>query len=101
MTFQIKKSRQYYNINFICAAIRFKYKNTWLEFYGIRHNDILKSIAEKGYTKYYKKNHIDGFMYTYENNEKRYFMDRNTATQVAKENNFSMIGSVLTSEDLW
>jgi hypothetical protein len=100
MNFQIKHSTQH-NIEFICSAIRLKYKRMWLEFYGVRHSDILQKIAELGYTKYYKKEHKDGFMYSYENDEKMYFMDRATATQVAKENNFPMIGSVLTSEDLW
>lgn len=30
-----------------------------------------------------------------------YFINREEATEIAKDNDFPMIGSILTSEDLW
>lgn len=49
-----------------------------------------------------KKNHTDGFLCRVEGkNEIITFISRENATAIAKRANYPMIGSVLTSEDLW
>lgn len=95
-------------ITFLDSAIMFY--NSKEEVYqvetGKRHCDIIKKIAEKGLTKDYKKNHTDGFFckVVWKDNKHhpiQHFISREQSTRIAKENNYSMIGSILTSEDLW
>ncbi len=92
-----------HEIIFSCAAIRFydRENGVWIEFYGRRHHEIIKDIHDKGYSDDYKSNHIDGFMYIIDDNPVPIFIDRDTATELAKSAGIPMIGCVLTSEDLW
>ena len=77
------------------AAIKFKIDDEWVIYTGERHHVIILKIARDGLTQEYKATHIDGFIY---NNE---FIDRETATKIAKEKGIPMVSSILTSEDLW
>lgn len=86
--------------HFKCAAIRYKTdEDIWTERRGRRHHEIIKAIHDAGETEQYKKSHIDGFIigedWTAE------FVDRETATEIAKEMGIKMRGCVLTSDDLW
>ena len=88
---------------FLSAAIRFydRELGVWLESCGKRHHEIIKNIHDEGYEADYKANHTDGFMYMIDDDPSPLFMDRETATEIVKGANIPMIGSVLTSEDLW
>jgi hypothetical protein len=70
---------------------------------GKRHSDIIKTIANLGLTEDYKNNHIDGFFcrISQGNESTLTFISREQSTIIAKKNNYPMIGSILTSEDLW
>lgn len=92
-------------ITFLAAAITFTIQstNTEMLLYGNRHSDIIRQIANAGYTSDYKIKHIDGFVCRVAT--KKYntitFINREQATQIAKKAKYPMIGSILTSEDLW
>ncbi len=89
-------------IEFVCSAIRFKSLKTegWYELYGQTHNEIIKTIFEKGQIADYMKNHIDGFIVK-EAGKKR-FVNQEEATKIAKKLGIKMrINNKLTSEDLW
>lgn len=95
--------KEQHTFHFVTSAICFwdSTHNKWINKTGRRHHEIIKNIHDEGYSNDYKKNHIDGFMYFLDNDYTLRFMDRNTATQIAKIAGFKMIGCVLTSEDLW
>lgn len=105
--FKVKEMRDgpevEHEIIFLCAAIRFydRENGVWLESCGKRHHEIIKNIHDEGHTDDYKANHIDGFMYMIDDDPSPIFIDRETATELVKTADFKMIGSVLTSEDLW
>ena len=84
-------------ITFLNSAIKIKNYSTMI---GERHCNILQDIADAGLTDLYKENHIDGFLCRLSNGTIT-FIDRDNATRIAKRANYPMIGSVLTSEDLW
>ena len=88
---------------FLSAAIQFydRENEVWLEMCGERHHQIIKKIHDQGYEEDYKAHHKDGFMYILDDEYSPRFMDRETATEIVKANDFNLIGSVLTSEDLW
>lgn len=92
-------------ITFLAAAITFTIQstNTEMLLYGNRHSDIIQQIANAGYTSDYKIKHIDGFIcrITTKKNSIISFVDREQATKIAKKAKYPMIGSILTSEDLW
>lgn len=86
--------------HFKCAAIKYKTgEDTWTERRGRRHHEIIKAIHDAGETSQYKKCHIDGFIFGEDWTAE--FVDRETATEIAKQMGIEMRGSVLTSEDLW
>ncbi len=95
--------KEEHELMFLTAAIQFydRENEVWLEMYGKRHHEIIKTIHNQGYEADYKANHKEGFMYILDDNYDVQFMDRETATKIAKDNGFNMIGCVLTSEDLW
>ena len=85
---------------FKCAAIRYKTSgDIWTERRGKRHHEIIKAIHDAGETEQYKKCHVDGFIIGEDWTEE--FVDRETATEIAKAWGIKMRGCVLTSEDLW
>ena len=86
--------------HFKCAAIRYNAgEDIWTERRGKRHHEIIKAIHDAGETEQYKKSHMDGFIIgEYWIDE---FVDRETATKIAKALGIKMRGCVLTSEDLW
>lgn len=86
---------------FFDSAIRYYNLETkdWHIAFGKRHSDIIRKLADAGLTESYKTGHIDGFLCII--NGYIQFIDRGTATNIAKAANYPMIGSVLTSEDLW
>ena len=88
-------------IIFFDSAIKFFNQTTknWQLVKGTRHCEIIKKIADAGFTEDYKNSHIDGFLCIW--NGYIQFIDRGTATNFAKAANYPMTGSVLTSEDLW
>ena len=92
-----------HKIVFLCAAIRFydRENGVWVESCGRRHHEIIKDIHDEGYSDDYKANHIDGFMYMIDDDPSPIFINRDTATELAKLAGIPMIGCVLTSEDLW
>lgn len=82
------------------AAIIYKNENgDFVERTGKRHHEIIKAIHDDGETSLYKKWHVDGFIYG--ENWTRTFIDRDKATEIAKEMGIVMRGCVMTSEDLW
>ena len=86
--------------HFKCAAIIYKTgNNVWTERIGRRHHEIIKAIHDAGEIEQYKKTHVDGFIVG--EDWTAYFVDRETATEMAKAWGIKMRGSVLTSEDLW
>lgn len=90
-------------ITFLASAIYFQSDNGPIVMQGERHCDIIKDIADLGLTKEYKAAHTDGFWCNVHcmNHDTNLFISRENATQIAKRANYPMIGSVLTSEDLW
>ena len=88
---------------FLSAAIQFydRENGVWLEMCGKRHHEIYADIAKEGYAEDCKANHKEGFMYIVDDESSPRFIDRETATELAKASGLPMIGSVLTSEDLW
>lgn len=90
---------------FLQAAITVYIKETGMQqlFLGDRHCDILQKIADAGFTEDYKQCHEDGFLckIILPKDETILFINRKNATEIAKRANYPMIGSVLTSEDLW
>ena len=92
-------------ITFLQSAIRFyvKSSDTYSTMLGERHYNIIQDIKDLGLTEDYKASHIDGFLCRIETKKDStiQFISRENATQIAKRANYSMIGSVLTSEDLW
>ena len=90
-------------ITFLASAIYFKSDKGPITMHGERHYDILQEIADLGLTKDYKAGHTDGFLCKVHcmNHDITMFISRENATQIAKRANYPMIGSVLTSEDLW
>lgn len=89
-------------VKFKCAAIIFKDTDTGniVEMRGRRHHEILKSIRFIGRTDMYKKWHEHGFIISRYGYDAK-FVNIEEATKIAKEQGINMIGSVLTSEDLW
>ena len=71
------------------------------KFKGRRHHEIIKAMQEEGYPSHIIKRCIQGFMVQHCDYRDIYFMNREEATEIAKDNDFPMIGSILTSEDLW
>lgn len=90
-----------HKLSFLCSAIRFMepIHKVVLDRYGKRHHHILESIRAEGYTDAYKKSHLDGFMVKIDNHI--LFFERNLATTLAERLGIEIIGSALTSEDLW
>ena len=70
-------------------------------FQGYRHHEIMRRLREEGYPSNTVKRYKQGFIIVYKDNFRHQFISREEATEIAKDNNYSMIGSVLTSEDLW
>ena len=71
------------------------------KFEGCRHHEIIKAMQEEGYPPHIVKRCIQGFMVQHCDYRDIYFINREEATEIAKDNDFPMIGSILTSEDLW
>ena len=69
-------------------------------FQGYRHHEIIRRLQEEGYPSNVVKRCKQGFIIAYKNNYHQ-FISREEATEIVKDNNYPMIGSVLTSEDLW
>lgn len=90
-------------VTFLASAIYFKSDKGPMIMQGERHCDIIQEIANLGLTKDYKAGHTDGFWCNVHcmNHDTTMFINRENATQIAKRANYPMIGSVLTSEDLW
>ena len=90
-------------ITFLAAAIQFNTADCEVLMKGERHCHIIQEIAEAGLTNDYKQSHIDGFLcrVNVRNHETTTFISRENATLIAKRANYPMIGSILTSEDLW
>lgn len=90
-----------------CAAIRFHDGDGWVEMFGWRHHEIIRNIAAAGLSAQYKKWHEDGFMIGHlqyiRGTSKGWpvFFTREEATKLANAYHIPMIGSELTSEDLW
>ena len=87
--------KQIGGIIFICAAIDIQLKI----FVGKRHHEIFKQLKEKGYTKEEIAHSRQGFLIGEDGVVK--FISRDKATEIAKAYQYPMIGSILTSEDLW
>ena len=89
------------NIIFICSALNYGF-NIYV---GKRHHEIfqrLVKLSENGdefLTRERIQHMRQGFLIEQNYNIK--FITREEATEIAKNNNFPMIGSILTSEDLW
>lgn len=92
-------------ITFLQSAIRFYVKSSdiYSTMLGERHYNIIQDIKNLGLTEDYKASHIDGFLckVTTKKDSIITFISRENATEIAKRANYPMIGSVLTSEDLW
>ena len=87
---------------FLESAIEVSYNDHDIIFTGKRHHEIIKRIANMGYSDIYKKNHRDGFILLDKSNGKMAFLDRDEATDIARYQGISMISDkALTSEDLW
>ena len=87
--------KQIGGIIFICAAVDIQLKT----FVAKRHHEIFKQLKEKGYTKEEIAHSRQGFLIGEDGVVK--FISRDKATEIAKAYQYPMIGSVLTSEDLW
>ena len=84
---------------FMCAAIEYLDENGSLKIeYGSRHHEIYQQMKDKGIPKPLYK--VEGFMVDF-GLQNAVFVNRDQATIIAKKWNIPMIGSVLTSEDLW
>ncbi len=84
---------------FMCAAIEYLDQDNILRTeYGRRHHEIYQQMKEKGIPKPLYK--VEGFMVDL-GLTNAVFINRDHATTIAKKWNMPMIGSVLTSEDLW
>lgn len=108
ITFKMREAKDgpevEHTLTFLRAAIRFRDRElgVTLESCGRRHYEIIKDIHDEGYTEDYLAWHVDGFMYMIDDDPSPMFMDRDTATEVAKAAGIPMIASnCLTSEDLW
>ena len=95
-----EKSSGKHDYPFVAAAIKFESGGHTLVITGKRHHEILKKIKEIGLTGDYKKHYEDGFIYR-TTTGLHVFKERDECTEIAKRLNIEMIGSVLTSEDLW
>ena len=82
--------------NFISAAIKIKGD---MVFTGARHHMIFEKIMESGFWNEYLMWNEQGFVI--DDGNKKEFVNRNEATEIAKFWKMPMIGSILTSEDLW
>lgn len=71
------------------------------KFKGCRHHEIIQAMQEEGYPSHIVKRCVQGFMIKHCDDKEEYFVSREIATEIAKDNNYPIIGSVLTSEDLW
>ena len=89
------------NTIFICSALNYGFYT----YTGMRHHEIflrLKKLSENGddfLTRTRIQHMRQGFIVEQNHNIK--FITREEATEIAKNNNFPMIDSILTSEDLW
>jgi hypothetical protein len=70
------------------------------KFKGRRHHEIIKAMQEEGYPSHIVKRCIQGFIVKHSDYKEEYFISRDEATEIAKDNDYPMIGSILTSEDL-
>lgn len=87
-------------IEFVNAAIQYQDKDGLPKMkVGRRHHEIIKQIYDDGDTESYLKTHVDGFILSSKYGSM--FVDREEATELVESMNISMIGCVLTSEDLW
>lgn len=84
---------------FTCAAIMYNDGEGIQIMMGSRHHLIRGAIKERNQLEEYKNWHRDGFMIRHK--DITFFADTNHATEIAKSFNIPMIGSVLTSEDLF
>ena len=76
--------------------------DTCAYFEGYRHHEIIRRLQEEGYPSHVVKRCKQGFMVHHEDFlHNSYFITREEATEIAKDNDYPMIGSILTSEDLW
>lgn len=86
------------NVFFIASALNYGFHT----YAGVRHHEIFKYLKEKNdefLTTERIRNMRQGFLVEEDGVIK--FITREEATEIAKNNNFPMIGSILTSEDLW
>lgn len=84
---------------FICSAIEYLNENgTLCTEYGKRHHEIYQQMKDKDIPKPSYK--VEGFMVDF-GFQNAIFVNREEATKIAQNWNIPMIGSVLTSEDLW
>ena len=87
------------SFTFICSALYDPITDG--KFKGHRHHEIIKAMQEEGYPSHIVKRCVQGFMIRHCDDKNDYFISRDIATEIAKDNDFPMIGNVLTSEDLW
>jgi len=88
------------NFTFISAALYDP--ETDARFTGKRHHEIISRLADKGYPSKIIRRCEQGFIVKHcDRYHDEYFITRENATELAKDNDYPMIGSVLTSEDLW
>ena len=87
--------------NFVFESAALYDPGTCTCFEGYRHHEIIRRLQEEGYPSYVVKRCKQGFLVRHSNFHNSYFISREEATEIAKDNNYPMIGSILTSEDLW
>ena len=84
---------------FMCAAIEYLDENGILHTeYGKRHHEIYQQMKNKKIPKPAYK--VEGFMVDF-GFPNAVFVNRDEATKIAQKWKIPMIGSALTSEDLW
>lgn len=88
--------------NYIFKSAALCHPLNGITFEGRRHHEIIADMVKKGFTPDFIRDFEQGFIVTHEDYPfDGYFITRDEATEIAQKNKFSMIGSILTSEDLW
>ena len=89
-------------VHFLAAAVRAFNSATGerLEVYGERHHELFSRLRVAGVPRLDIQGSEQGFLVSVDDGLPRFY-NRQEATELAKKIGISMIGSVLTSEDLW
>lgn len=89
-------------IKFLAAAVRAFNSTTGerLEVYGERHHEIFHKLRAAGVPRLDIMGSEQGFLVSVDNGLPCFY-DRKEATEIAKKIGISIIGTELTSEDLW